>query len=266
MSNANTAKAENPAFEAKKKLKYRSQGFSLSKLAVVETLTMLFALGPAAVTWYSAIIFVRSIWDSSYFYAWLALFPFVVIFSFLTVTLVMRLLLPKIKPGVYTIGTSPQFLAWMLTLYLGHGVRIAGLQPLFAAFYGLKYLYWRAMGANIAYGINSSIFANFADYPMLNIGRGCTIGAFTFVCGHTFVGNKVIIGQVILEDNVYVGYDCTIGPKTKVGQGAWIGAGNRLLQDKVEPNTRLDNFQWQHFSPKNSRNNYSKETVENASA
>ncbi len=253
MSSIETTPAKNPAAEARKKLKYRSEGFGIRGLIVVETITMLFALGPAAATWYCAIVFVRSIWDSAFFYGWLALFPLVVIATFLSITLLMRLSLPKLKPGVYPIGTSPQFLTWMATLYLGHGVRIAGLQPLFSAFYGLKYLYWRAMGANIAYGINSSIFANFSDYPMLTIGRGCTISAFTLISGHTFVGNKVLIAPVNIGSNVYIGYETAISAKTTIGNGAWIGAGNRLLQDKVEANTRIENFEWQHTSPKNSK-------------
>ncbi len=233
-----------------KKLKYRSENFSIGKLCLVEVLTMFFALGPAAATWFTTIAFLRVIWENPYFYLWLLLLPSVVIFSFLLITLMMRLSLPKVKAGVFPIGISKGFLAWLLTLYLGHGVRIAGLQPLFSAFYGLKYLYWKAMGANIAYGINSSIFTNFADYPMLTIKSGCSIGAFSLISCHTFVGNKVLVGPVTIEKNVYVGLDVIIGPRTTIGEGAWIGAGNRLLQDTVAPNAKVENFEWEHFSPK----------------
>lgn len=234
--------------EVRKKMKYRSENFAIGKLIIVEFLTMLFALGPAVFTWLSCIAFLRIIWNHAHFYLWLGALPLILIFSFLTITWLMRISLPKLKPGVYPIGTSKHFLAWLLTLYLGHAVRIAGLQPLFAAFYGLKYLYWRAMGANVAYGVNSSIFANFADYPLLTIKPGCTIGAFTFVCGHTFVGNKVLLGRVTLEENVYVGFDVTIGPNCKLEKGAWVGTGNRLIQDTVPANTRIENFEWEHTS------------------
>lgn len=235
--------------EVRKRLKYRSESFSLGKLVLVEFLTMLFALGPGVITWLSAIAYLRSIWDSAYFYAYLSVFPAVIIITFLSAIFAFRLSLPKLKPGVYPIGTSPKFLTWLLNLYLGHAARIAGLQPLFAAFYGLKFLYWRTMGAKVAYGVNSSIFANLSDYPMLTIKKGCTVGAFTFICGHTFVGNKVLVGPVTLEENVYIGFDVTIGPKTHIGAGSWIGSGNRLLQDSVPNNTRIDNFEWAHLNP-----------------
>lgn len=235
--------------EVRKRLKYRSESFTLGKLILVEALTMLFALGPGVITWLSAIVYLRNIWYSPYFYSCLIAFPLFIITLFLGVTLIFRLSLPKLKPGVYPIGTSSGFLTWLLNLYLGHSARIAGLQPLFAAFYGLKFLYWRAMGAKVAYGVNSSIFANLSDYPMLTIKKGCTVGAFTFICGHTFVGNKVLVGQVTLEENVYVGHDVAIGPKTFIGAGSWIGSGNRLLQDSIPDNSRIDNFEWAHLNP-----------------
>jgi hypothetical protein len=43
--------------------------------------------------------------------------------------------------------------------------------------------------------------------------------------------------------------DTIVGPKTKIGDDSWIGYGNRLLMDRVEPNTKIDNFEWNLGSP-----------------
>jgi acetyltransferase-like isoleucine patch superfamily enzyme len=215
-----------PRETVRRTLRYRSQGFRHLQLVVVELLTMLMGLSPGLVAWVAFIQYVRAFWDSPWFPAWMLLAPAVLVTTFLLAVRGIRALLPAVQPGVYDIGVSRPFLGWYLTLCLGHAVRIAGLQPFFFAFYTTKYLYWRAMGARIAFGVNSSIFAILADYPLLTVGKGCTLGAHVFLSGHTFVGNKVLLGQVELGDNVYLGMGTVVGPRTTIG-AAGPGGGRR---------------------------------------
>lgn len=233
----------------RRKLRYRSQGFRYAQLVIVEVLTLTMGLLPGLVAWAAFIQYVRTFWDSAYFLAWMLLAPAVLVTAFLVAVCVLRALIPRVEPGDYEIGVSRRFLGWYLTLCLGHAVRIAGLQPFFFAFYATKYIYWRAMGARIAYGVNSSIFFTLADYPLITVGKGCTLGAHVFISGHTFVGNKVILGRVELGDNVFLGANTMVGPWTTIGAGSWIGMNNLLLRDQVPADTKIDNFEWEHFNP-----------------
>ena len=235
--------------EIRQKLKYHSKSFPLKRLLFVDLVTMTFALTPGLTAWLATVGYVRACWERPYFLAWMVPAPLVLTGVFLLVTWLMRLAIPRVKPGVYAIGTGREFMAWYMCLCLGHGVRIAGLQPFFFTFYLTKYLYWRAMGARIAYGVNSSLFATLADYPLLTIGRGCTLGAGVFIAGHVFVGNQVHLGTVTLGDNVFLAKDVVIGPRTVIGSGSWIGMKNMLLNDQLPENTRLEDFAWEHLNP-----------------
>lgn len=237
------------AKQIRQRMKYHSKSFPLGRLAFIDLLSMTFALTPGMAAWLATILYVRWCWERPFFAAWVLLAPVLLAGVFLVTNWLMRLSLPRVKPGVYDIGTGKEFMAWYLCLCLGHAVRIAGLQPFFYTFYITKYLYWRAMGARIAYGVNSSIFANLADFPLITIGRGCTLGAFIFISGHVFVGNKVQLGEVILGDNVFLGKDTVVGPRTTIGSGSWIGMYNKLLNDQVPENTRIGDFEWEHFNP-----------------
>lgn len=238
-----------PRDTVRKELKYRSKSFAYTQLIAVDALGAAASLSPGLVAWSAFLYYVRSYWDASYFTLRMLLAPAVLATAFLIAVRLTRVLIPRVVPGVYPIGTSRRFLGWYLTLCLGHAVRIAGLQPFFFTFYLTKYLYWRAMGADIAYGVNSSIFVTLADYPLLTVGKGCTLGAHVLISGHTFVGNKVVLGRVDIGDNVFVGAYSVVGPSTTIGAGSWIGMGNRLLRDELPEQSQLDNFEWEHFNP-----------------
>jgi acetyltransferase-like isoleucine patch superfamily enzyme len=230
-------------------LRYRSRGFPSGRLLLVDAVTLVVLLSPGMAGWAAFVWYARHFWHSPYFVAWMLGAPLVLAAAFLLATRLVRLAIPAVEPGVYEIGTGRRFLGWYLTLCLGHAARVAGLQPFFFASHITKYLYWRAMGARVAFGVNSSIFAVLADYPLITIGKECTLGANVFISGHTFVGNKVLLGRVELGDNVYLGMGTVVGPRTTIGAGSWIGMQNRLLQDRVPENTKIDNFAWEHFKP-----------------
>lgn len=220
-----------------------SQNLTLPQLLVVDALTMLCSLLPVAAAWGGTLIYLQRAYQQGWF-VWAALStPLVLPALFLIAVWIVRLAIPPVRPGTYDIGLSKGYVTWYIILCLGHSVRIAGLHPFFFAFYTPKYLYFRAMGADVAYGVNSSIFAMFADYPMLKIGKGSTVGADAFILGHMFVGKKVMIGKVEIGENVFVGAYCLIGTETKIGDNTWIGMNNRLMRETLPPDSRLENFE-----------------------
>ncbi|NTX41613.1 hypothetical protein FJV41_06575 [Myxococcus llanfairpwllgwyngyllgogerychwyrndrobwllllantysiliogogogochensis] len=234
---------------ARQRFKHQSRAFGLARVLLVDLITMAFALPPGLVAWWSCLLFLRWSWDRPGFAAWALLAPGVLAGVFLATCWLMRLCIPRMRPGTYAMELSRDYLAWYSVLCLGHAVRICGLQPFFFTFYVTKYLYWRAMGARIAYGVNSSLFAILADYPLLTIGKGCTMGANVFVLGHVFLGDKVQLGEVNIGDNVFLGAGAMVGPRTTIGARSWIGINNKLLKDTLPEDSRLENFEWEHFNP-----------------
>ncbi|QSQ17418.1 hypothetical protein [Myxococcus landrumensis] len=234
---------------ARRKFKHQSRGFGLAHVLLVDFITMTFSLTPALMAWWAFALFLRWSWEQAAFPLWAMLAPGVLAGAFLVTCWLVRLCIPRMRPGTYEMKLSRDYLAWFMTLCLGHSVRIAGLQPFFFSFYLTKYLYWRAMGARIAYGVNSSIFAVLADYPLLTVGKGCTVGANVLLIGHLFLGDKVMLGTVTLGENVFVGAGAMIGPRTSVGARSWIGMQNKLLKDTLPEDSRLENFEWEHFNP-----------------
>lgn len=234
---------------ARKKFKHQSQGFSVARVLLVDLITMTFSLTPALAAWWTFALYLRWSWEQPAFALLALLAPGVLAGAFLLVCWLVRLCIPRMRPGTYKMEMSRDYLAWFMTLCLGHSVRISGLQPFFFSFYLTKYLYWRAMGARIAYGVNSSIFAVLADYPLLTIGKGCTMGANVLVIGHMFLGDKVMLGEVNIGDNVFLAAGAMVGPRVTIGSRSWIGMQNKLLKDSLPEDSRLENFEWEHFNP-----------------
>ncbi|NMO13922.1 hypothetical protein HPC49_08450 [Pyxidicoccus fallax] len=234
---------------ARRKFKHQSQGFGFTRVLLVDLITMTFSLTPALAAWWTFALYLRWSWEQPAFPLWALLAPGVLAGAFLAVCWLVRLCIPRMRPGTYKMEMSRDYLAWFMTLCLGHSVRISGLHPFFFSFYVTKYLYWRAMGARIAYGVNSSLFAMLADYPLLTIGKGCTMGANVLVIGHMFLGDKVMLGEVNIGDNVFLAAGAVVGPRTTIGARSWIGMHNKLLKDTLPEDSRVENFEWEHFNP-----------------
>ena len=101
-------------------------------------------------------------------------------------------------------------------------------------------LYYHKLGIKI--GKNSKIEKDvFIDpsFPWLvSIGNNVTIAPRTFILAHDGSTKKQIgyskIGRVIIEDNVFIGANCTILPNVKIGQNSIIGAGSVVTKDIPE--------------------------------
>jgi hypothetical protein len=221
---------------------------SFSKLLVADIASSIIAWGPGALTWAICFTYIRFILFGEFFFAWLLLLPAIAAFSIILITFFFRLCLPRIKPGVYEVD-SFGIKAWYMNFSLTNSLHVSGLMPLIYTTYLTKWLYFRAMGADIAYGVHLSIYTKFREFPLIKIGKGSSLSAGTHIACHTHVGNKLMLANVEIGERCFIGMDTVIGPKTKVGDDCWIGYGNRLLMDRVESNTKIDNFEWNLGSP-----------------
>jgi acetyltransferase-like isoleucine patch superfamily enzyme len=147
-------------------------------------------------------------------------------------------------------GVNRGTLAWATNLALSRASEIAAVRPLLNAFFFSKYLHWRALGMKIDYGVNTSIGVSFVDLPMITIRKGSTVAEGVHIACHTFVGDRLVVFPVEIGENVFVGMNCTIGPKTKIGNGAWIGMHNVIGGDLIPEGTKIESYAWEHGNPK----------------
>jgi acetyltransferase-like isoleucine patch superfamily enzyme len=223
-------------------------GLPAYALVLIDLLSFLLSVGPGALAWGVAAIYVRTVWNAERFYAFVVLTPIPLVVSFLWFLFLFRLVLPRLKRGVYPMGVNLGMLAWSCHLSLSRAAEISGLRPLLQSFYLTKYLYWRALGMKIAFGVNSSIGVSFVDLPMITIGEGCTISEGVHIACHTFVGDRLFVSPVEIGNNVFVGMNCVMGPKTRIGDRAWIGMNN-FIADGIPADAKLDNCAWEHGNP-----------------
>ncbi len=217
----------------------------------VDLFGLILSLGPGAISWACGFLYLKTIFalPDVTFFLFALLFPLVLIGGFLVPLAIFRICLPRLKRGVYPMGVNKGAITWFCHLGLSRAAEIAGLRPLLNAFYLTKYLHWRALGMQIDYGVNTSIGVSFVDLSMIKIGKGSTISEGVHIACHTFVGDRLFLSPVEIGENVFVGMNCILGPKTKIGNGAWIGMSN-LISDSIAPSAKLQNFEWEHGKPK----------------
>jgi hypothetical protein len=215
-----------------------------------------FVLGavPGVLAWLAVGFYERALWqrwDASapFVLASLAA-PLVALAAFLFVVLVLRLLSPRMREGVYPMGLNRGIVAWYCQLALARAAAISGLSPLIRATHLTRFLYFRALGAKFALRVNTAHDFLVMDAPMLTVRKGASISLHATICCHTFSGRRLALLPVEIGEDVFIGGNAFIGPHTRIGDGSWIGMGNVVYGEELPPNTRIENFAWAHGKPK----------------
>lgn len=206
-------------------------------LLMIDVIAFFLSLMPAVVAYGVMGLFLVHTFSKTWFS--LVFAPLVLFGSFIMVVAAIRLCLPKIKPGRYKRELNKAVLSWYCHFALSRAAKITGLLPVLQSFHVTKYLYWRALGAKVAFSITNSFDIDFVDCPLITIGSGVTLASQTTISCHSDVGKFLLLAPVVIEDDVFIGMANTIGPGTVIKKGAWIGFGNALVNQVIEENTRL---------------------------
>ncbi len=217
----------------------------LSMLLAVDLACAFFSLAPVTIAWGAAIFFA---WYCIHHGWWAALplFPLVLAGVFIATVALLRLLIPPLRPGKHQVGPNRDCLAWYFHLALGRAIRLGLLQELVHAFFLSKFLYWRAMGARIPFGLQSSMHVGLTDLSLITIGPGCRLGDRVEIICHLAVGNEIIIGPVRIGRDTAIGARSVIGPYTQIGDNCDIGMGNLLSKTRIGNGAVIQNFEWEH--------------------
>lgn len=227
-------------------LKPRSAGFYFGS----DILMFVFSILPGTLAWGITFATAIHLYGQLPLIVLILLFPFTATLIFIAVSGLFRLCLPRTKPGVYDLA-HPMTRAWYCHFLLGNALYVAGLQPLVYGSQIFKFLYWRAMGAKVEFGIICNLLTRVRDFELVEIGSGASLSADTHIACHTYVGDRLLLGKVKIGRNAFLGMDVWVGPRTIIEEGAWVGTGNKLFREHIRAGQKIDNFAFEHGRPEN---------------
>jgi non-ribosomal peptide synthetase-like protein len=121
----------------------------------------------------------------------------------------------RYKPGKYRLWGLYYLRWWIVTRFqsLSWSGMFVGT-PLMTAYY-------RAMGANV--GPNCTInTALCAAFDLITIGRGTSIGSDTQILGYRVEDGWLILGNIEIGRDCFIGMHCNLGLDVAMGDGAWL--------------------------------------------
>ncbi len=169
-------------------------------------------------------------------YLQIALVPFLIQLYFVLSIFIFRLLMPTLKAGVYPMDFNKGFLTWLAHSMLTRSARSFGIHYLIHSTALMRWLYWRALGANVPYNMGNSYKVTIHDAQLITIGVDSTLAEDVEISCHLIRGDKVLVAPVRLGHGVFVGRNTYIGPRTRIGNKAWIGMNNNLTKATVADN------------------------------
>jgi len=139
-----------------------------------------------------------------------------------------------VRPGTYPLS-SPEARRWLRNLAL---CEIATRSPFFALVHHyplFAVIFYRMMGAQIAWRVRIGYGARLTDPWLTRVGRDATIGERALLLGHFIEGTSVVLGEVSVGPGSTVGVMSVVSPGCRVGAGATLGACSMLPKGRSVP-------------------------------
>ena len=157
-------------------------------------------------------------------------------FGYLAGLLILRVLIPRPREGVFRIKESQAQHANVLVFLLNILLVKARFEPPWSLLFapaitnlpGISYLYHRLFGPHTKTVLIGENFI-LTDPHYTYIGRNVTVGLDCIIGAHIFEGRRLLIRRVEIGDNVIIGARAMIGPGAQIGDGAVIGSDSMLL-------------------------------------
>jgi len=140
----------------------------------------------------------------------------------------INMALPVLEPGSYPFPGHAQSRAWLMHFALQRVLHLPLWRHLFFCFATLRTAMLRALGARVAFCINTSSNATVLDAPMMHIGERVMLASQVLLSGHFVEGERLRLGRVELAEGVQVLEGVKIAPDVTVGEYTMIGPETRV--------------------------------------
>lgn len=214
-----------------------------------DILAALLCLGPIIIT---LILTWLELSQIANVYVQMAVAPFALTFSFILTIFVIRLLLPRLKKGVFPLGFNLGFMGWWTHSLLTRSARIFGIHYLIHSVSLFRWLYWRALGAKVSYKMSTSYKITLHDVALIEIEEGVILAEDVELSGHIVRGDRVLVAPVKIGKNSFIGRGTYIGPRTRIAENCWIGMNNNITGEVLPVGTKIGNYEWARGNPKRS--------------
>lgn len=144
-------------------------------------------------------------------------------------TAIVRVLLPKLKPGSSAFPNSPQSVAWGLHFALQRIINFPIWSRLIFSFTLIRFLVLRALGAKVALRMQTSNDALLVDPSLVEVGEGAMLAAGTLLACHFVENDHLMLAPVKVGPGAQIMGSVTLSPGTVVGENTVISPGSKLL-------------------------------------
>jgi acetyltransferase-like isoleucine patch superfamily enzyme len=142
---------------------------------------------------------------------------------------VARLCIPKLQPGQHAFPGSTQAVGWLFHFGLQRIMNQPLWRPMVFSLAGLRWLMLRALGAKVAFGIQSAMDILLVDPSLVEVGPGSMLAAGTLLSGHVIESGQLLIAPVKLGANVQIMGQATLAPGVEIGENTVVGPGSKVL-------------------------------------
>jgi acetyltransferase-like isoleucine patch superfamily enzyme len=139
--------------------------------------------------------------------------------------------LPRLEPGNYPFPGHRQSLAWLFHFGLQRLMNQRLWSGLILSFAALRWLVLRALGGQVAFGIQTSNDVLITDPSLLSVGTGSMLAAGTFVAGHLVENGRLTLAPVRLGPGVQLMGQVVLAPGVAIGENTVVGPGTKILSD-----------------------------------
>lgn len=152
-------------------------------------------------------------------------------------TWVLRLLLPRPRPGRYPFPGHPQSVAWGLHFALMRAVYLPGLRHLAFSYASLRWLMLRALGAKVAFQMQTASSILVVDAHLLTVGPETMLAADVMTSGHFIEQGTLTLGPVVIAKGAQLLEGVKVGPDVSIGEYASIGP-----ECRIAPGVRIGEY------------------------
>lgn len=141
----------------------------------------------------------------------------------------IRLFIPRLQPGSYAFPGHPQAIAWLAHFALQRIGNLVLWHRFYMSLTGLRYVMLRALGAKVAFDMNTSNDTRLLDPSLTEVGAGAMLGAGTVLAGHLVENGRLVLAPVTVAPGAQVMGGATIAPGVVIEANAVVGPGTKVL-------------------------------------
>jgi len=170
--------------------------------------------------------------------------PFMALLGLFFIQFLFRMLLPRLKRGVYPATPNKMLISWWSQVLMARSLDMTGMRNLVMATGFLRFLYFRSLGAKISYKTSISLNVSMVDFPLISVEDEAFIGEGTTILCHSMVNDRFMLKKVEIKKNAFVGGSCTIGMGTVLKENSYLGFRNILYNHTVEAGEKVPDFEY----------------------